>query len=43
MEDLNVLTLSIRKLLKAKKSLPVQFHGDIDKLIRKLTNKISEI
>lgn len=42
MEDINQLTIAIKKLLNAKQSLPESYHKGIDELIRKLANKISE-
>ena len=42
MEDMNQLTIAIKKLLNAKQSLPESYHEGIDELIRILANKLSE-
>jgi hypothetical protein len=40
MEDINKLTIAMKKLLKSKERLPKSYHEGIDKLIRKLANNI---
>jgi hypothetical protein len=41
--EISKLTIAIKVLLKTKVHIPEPYTADIDKLIRKLTNKISEI
>jgi len=41
--EISKLTIAIKVLLKTKVHIPEPYRADIDKLIRKLTNKISEI
>jgi len=41
--EISKLTIAIKALLKTKVHIPEPYKADIDKLIRKLTNEISEI
>ena len=40
MNEIDKLTITLKKLLKSKEYLPKSYHEGIDGLIRKISNKI---